>query len=320
MTGPERRIWIDGRFVAWDDATVHVLSHSLQRGSLVFDYLSVYATERGPALFRLPEHLARFFDSVAIVGLEVSWSAEALHRACLETVAANPGATAVKICAYLPSIEVDVVPMDPRVEVAIAAYDVEADVVARKAHPVHKPATARLKLERQRRRIEAHLPPHAKAAANYLGPMMAKWKARREGYDEVAMLDERGYLAEGPTTNLFLVDDGGTLLTPSLEAVLPGITRSTVFELAKHLGVEVVEKRLDPEAIFAAVEVFLCGTSARLWPVASVDGRAVGAAPGPVTERLAQRLELATSGRDAAFEHWLTFVDAHTPARATTSD
>jgi len=308
-----RTIWIDGRFVAWDDATVHVLSHSLQRGSLVFDYLSVCETARGTALFRLDDHLDRFFNSVAIVGLELPWDRAALYAACLDAVAANPGSTAVKICAYLPAVEVDVVPMDARVEVAIAAYDVVADVINRKADPVHKPAAARLKLDRQRRRIEAHLPPHAKAAANYLGPMMAKWKARREGFDEVAMLDEHGFLAEGPTTNLFLVDSGGALLTPSLEAVLPGITRRTVMELAKHEGVEVAEKRLDPEAIFAAAEVFLSGTSARLWPVASVDGEAVGETPGPITARLAARLDRAATGRDPAFEHWLTWVS--TPAQ-----
>lgn len=308
-----RTIWIDGRMVAWDDATVHVLSHSLQRGSLVFDYLSVHETERGPALFRLGDHLDRFFNSVRIVGLELPWDRAALHDACLAAVEANPGSTAVKICAYLPAVEVDVIPMDPRVEVAIAAYDVVADVIAHKAAPLHKPAVARLKLDRQRRRIEAHLPPHAKAAANYLGPMMAKWKARREGFDEVAMLDEHGYLAEGPTTNLFLVDSAGALLTPSLEAVLPGITRRTSIELAKHEGVEAAERRLDPEAIFAASEVFLCGTSARLWPVASVDGEAVGAAPGPVTVRLGERLDRVTAGRDPAFEHWLSWVHPHSP-------
>ena len=303
-----RIIWIDGHFVPWDEARVHVLSHSLQRGSLVFDYLSVHETGSGPALFRLDDHLSRFYNSVAIVGLELPWEPAALSRGCVEAVAANPGSTAVKICAYLPSIEVDVVPMDARVEVAIAAYNVERDVIETKDQPVAKAPTARLKLDRQRRRIEAHLSPHAKAAANYLGPMMAKWKARREGFDEVAMLDERGYLAEGPTTNLFLVDSEGSLLTPSLEAVLPGITRSTVMELAKHEGVEVVERRLDPEMIFAATEVFLSGTSARLWPVASVDGEAIGEAPGPVTRKLSQRLDRVTTGRDPAFEHWLTRV------------
>jgi branched-chain amino acid aminotransferase len=229
----DRKIWRDGAFVPWASATVHVLSHSMQRGSLVFDYLGVHATPRGPALFRLPEHIARFEGSLRTVGLEVPFSAEALERACCDTVRMNPDATAVKICAYLPSIEVDVVPMDGRIEVTIAAYDVKRDLIATKPHPTPRPETCRLKLDRQRKRIDAHLPPQAKAAANYLGVMMAKRAARAEGYDEIATLDEHGRLAEGPTTNLFLVDERGRLLTPSVDEILAGVTRDSILSLAR---------------------------------------------------------------------------------------
>ena len=305
-----RRIWVDGTLVPWEEAAVHVLSHSMQRGSLVFDYLGVHATPRGPALFRLSEHVERFARSLRTIGLESPWSAERLRAACVETVRANPGSTAVKICAYLPSIEVDVVPMDPRIEVAIAAYDVVRDVIETKPEPLQKPATCRLKLDRQRKRIDAHLPPQAKAAANYLGVMMAKRAARAEGYDEVATLDEHGCLAEGPTTNLFLVSAEGVLLTPGADAILEGVTRDSILALAKDEGIPVREATLEEAALFAASEVFLSGTSAGVWPVASVDGRVVpGGAPGPVTERVASRLAAAVVGADPTFEHWLTFAD-----------
>lgn len=309
MSQPDRRIWIDGRLVPWGEASVHVLSHSLQRGSLVFDYTSVHATARGAAIFRLDEHLERFLRSVAIVGLPLAYGVEELRAASLAAARANPGANAFKICAYLPSVEVDVVPMDEHVSVAIAVYHGARDIVLRKAAPRPMTPTLALKIERVRRRVEAHLPTHAKASANYLGPMMAKWAARREGYDEVVLLDEHGLLAEAPTANVFLVDGEGALRTPTLDAVLAGVTRMSVIELAKHEGLAVHEESLAPEVLYEAPEVFLASSSVGVWPVASVDGRPVpGGAPGPVSKRLQARLERIFAGEDPAFEHWLTPV------------
>ncbi len=306
----DRKVWIDGAFVSWDEATVHVLSHSMQRGSLVFDYMGVHATPRGPALFRLDDHIERFEGSLETVGLQSPWGRGLLERACRETVALNPDATALKICAYLPSIEVDVVPMDPRIEVLIAAYDVQRDLVETKAEPVRRPATCRLKLDRQRKRIDAHLPPQAKAAANYLGVMMSKRAARADGYDEIATLDEHGRLAEGPTTNLFLVDAAGRLLTPGIDEILAGVTRDSILTLARAEGVDVLECPLEAQAIFDAHEVLLSGTSAGVWPVRSVDGQPVpGGAPGPVTERVAARLAAVVAGEDPDYLHWLHYTE-----------
>ena len=308
---PDRRIWIDGRLVPWSDATVHVLSHSLQRGSLVFDYTSVHETPQGPAIFRLDEHLERFLRSIAIVGLPLALGHDELRAASLAAVRANPGANAFKICAFVPSVEVDVVPMDEHVSVAIAVYHGAKDVVLRKAKPRPLAPTLSIKIERVRRRVEAHLPTHAKASANYLGAMMAKWAARREGYDEVVLLDERGRLAEAPTANVFLVDDDGALCTPTLDAVLAGVTRLSVIELARHEGIAVREASLPPEALYEAPEVFLASSSVGVWPVHAVDGRPVrGGAPGPVSKRLKDRLDAIFAGRDAAFAHWLTPVGA----------
>lgn len=302
----ERTIWVNGAFRPWREVTVHLLSHSLQRGSLVFDYMGIHEGARGPAIFRLAEHVARFARSVRCLGLELPYDEARLRGACVETAQKNPGSTAIKVCAYLPSLEVDVVPMDPRLEIAIAAYDVEAEMVASKPAPYRRPAICRLKLERARKRIDAHLPTDAKAAANYLGVMMAKRAARAEGYDEIVTLDETGLLAEGPTTNIFLVDHAGQLHTPGADAILEGITRDAILTLAKEEGIEARVGDVSEASLFAASEAFLSGTSAGLWPVVSIDGLALAAAPGPVTRRLAGRLQAVLRGEDDSFAHWLT--------------
>jgi branched-chain amino acid aminotransferase len=200
--------------------------------------------------------------------------------------------------------------MDETVAVAMAAYDPVADVILRKPNPRRMTPTLKLKLERTRRRIESHLPTHAKAAANYLGPMMAKWAARKEGYDEVVMLDEHGHLSEAPTSNVFVVDARGTLRTPALDAVLPGITRMSIVELAKHEGIPVHEGVVEPEELLGATEAFLASTSVGVWPIASVDGKALpGAIPGPISTRLKSLFDRATAGAEADFAHWLTIVN-----------
>jgi branched-chain amino acid aminotransferase len=308
----ERRIWIDGTLVPWADATVHVLSHSLQRGSLVFDYLSVHRTPRGVAVFRLPEHVERFLASCALVGLPIGLGAAEIQAAVGETVRANPGARSVKVCAYLPSIEVEVVPMDDRVSVAVAAYDPTEDIVKRKPRPAPHRPELRLWIEKQcRNRRHDIVPPQAKVAANYLSSMTAKLRARKAGYDEIVLVDEEGHLGEGPTTNVFLLDALGELRTPALERVLPGVTRRSVIELAKHDGVPVHEGAIEPAELLEAAEVFLTATSAGLWPVVQVDERRIGdGRPGPVTRRLREHFERVVSGRDPAFEHWLHVVES----------
>jgi branched-chain amino acid aminotransferase len=302
---------MDGQLVPWEQATVHVLSHSLQRGSLVFDYLSVHETPRGAAVFRLDEHLERFEISCELVGLPMLRDRAVLRQAVLETVRANPGSTAVKMSAFLPSVEVDLVPVDEHVAVVVAAYDPQTDVLARKAHRHDYPVTVRVWLEKERRNRRADiLAPQAKVAANYTSPMGAKWAARRRGYDEILLIDEAGSLAEGPTTNVFLVDGEGVLRTPPEDTVLHGVTRRTVLELARHDGRLAVEESLHPDTLFAAEEAFLTATTAGVWPIESVDDRALGTpAPGPVTQLLAKRFHEVSSGRDPEFQYWLAYAD-----------
>lgn len=308
---PERRIWIDGALVPWASASIHLLSHSAARGSLVFDYLSVHETPRGPAIFRLAEHVERFQRSVAIVGLPMEPSFDALFAGAVAAVAANPGCTALKVMAYVPSEEVGVVPMDERVAVAMAAYDPVRDVILKKPNPRRMAPLLAVKLERTRRRVGLHLPIHAKAAANYLGAAMATWAARKEGYDDIVMLDENDHLAEAPTSNVFVVDASGTLRTPSLDSVLPGITRDSILEIAKHEGIVTHDGVVEPEELLGAREAFLASTSVGVWPIARVDETPLPApVPGPVSARLKTRFDAITAGEDAAFAHWLTVVEA----------
>jgi branched-chain amino acid aminotransferase len=309
---PDRRIWLDGELVPWDRATVHVLSHSLQRGSLIFDFLSVHETPRGPAIFRLREHVERLLRSAELVGLPLRMGAEEIAKAIVLTVRANPGSTHVKVSAYIGSVEVDVVPADDRVNVAVAAYDPGADIAARKPGG-QKPARATLRLwieKTRRNRRRDIIAPQAKVSANYVSPMAAKWEARRQGYDDVLLEDQDGYIAEGPTTNVFLFAADGTLRTPPDRNVLLGVTRSAVIEIARHDGCEVREDDVTPEDLLRASEVFTTGTATGISPVVEIDGKAIGdGAAGPKTIALRERFEAITCGGDAEFDHWLTYVE-----------
>ncbi len=303
----DRQIWLDGELIPWERATVHVLSHSLQRGSLIFDYMSVHETKQGPAVFRLTDHVGRLLHSAELVGLPLTLGAAEIEAAILETVRANPGAKAVKVSAYLPSIEVDVVPLDPHVSVAIAAYDPQRDINAGKPNPPHRPEFLKIWIEKRvKNRREDIVPPQAKVSANYTSPMQAKWNARRAGYDEILLVDEDGCVAEGPTTNVFMVDGDGALATPPEARVLLGVTRRTILDLARAEGIVATERAIRPEELSAAAEVFLTGTTAGVWPVESIDGEKVGkGVPGPVSARLRERFLAATRGDDPAFAHWL---------------
>ena len=245
------------------------------------------------------------------MGLPLERSAGEVADAIRTAVRANPGSTAAKVSAYLASVEVDVVPIDDRVSLAVAAYDPAADITHRK--PGERSAfrpQLRLWVEKEaRNRRQDIVPPQAKVAANYVSPMTAKWKAKKAGYDEIVLVDEEGKLAEGPTTNFFLVDRDGVVCTPPRKRVLLGVTRSSVIELAKAEGFEVREVAMGPEAIGDAAEVFMTGTSAGVWPVESVDGEQVAdGKPGPVTRALKERFDRVVSGDDPAYDHWLAYV------------
>ena len=296
----------------WDRASVHILSHSLQRGSLIFDFLSVHETPRGPAIFRLREHVERLLRSAELVGLPLRMTVKEISEAIVLTVRANPGATVVKVNAFIGSVEIDVVPVDDRVSLAVAAYEPGADIASRKPGG-QQPASATLRLwieKKRRNRRSDIISPQAKVAANYVSPMAAKWEARRQGFDDVLLVDEDGDIAEGPTTNVFFFDAAGTLRTQPDRNVLLGVTRSTVMEIAKQDGCEVREDPVTRDDLLQAREAFLTGTALGISPVVEIDRQSIGdGAAGPKTLALRERFETITRGGDAAFDHWLTYVE-----------
>ena len=293
----------------WGDATVHILAQSLQRGSLAFDYMSVHRARRGVAVFRLHEHVARLFNTCSIMGLPIAYSQQELVEGCAETVRRNPGATSLKISALIPSVEAELVPRNPRVGVFICAYDVGTDLFGEEDPVAPERHTVKLKVERGivNRRPDI-IPPQAKMAANYTSAMFAKWRARREGFDEIVLLDGDGAIAEAPTSNIFVVDSEG-LSTPPDEKVLHGITRASVIELAGALGIACRARDLSVSDLQGAREVFLTSTSVGIWPVVQLDRQPVSTGDtGPVTNRLQGALLDITQGADPNFEHWLYYV------------
>lgn len=306
MSEVNRLIWRDGEFVKWADATVHVLAQSLQRGSLAFDYMSVHQTARGQAVLKLPEHIARLLETCRIMGIPLTYSQDELVAACIETVSRNPGSYSLKISALIPSIEVELVPQDPRVSVFIAAYDGLKDIIQHNPGKYHEAKRLSLKIERSisNRQINI-IPPQAKVAANYTSPMFAKWRARDEGFDDILLLDGE-FVAEAPTSNIFAVADG-SLITPPASRVLHGITRANVIELAGALGIPVAERDITVDELLAADEVFLTATSIGVWPVIKIGDVAFSnGETGPLTRQLQEKHKRITKGDDPEFAHWLT--------------
>lgn len=299
MALESRKIWLDGELVPWEAAQVHVLSQSVQRGSLVFDVMSCHALPEGPAVFGLEAHVQRFQRSAALSGMELPRDLAGILEGVSGAVHANPGAEIVKLSAYYPGVSLDVLPREPVATLAIAAFSV-ADLYGPGA-AVRPERPARLTIPDPRKMPPWVMSPQAKLAAGYLYTSVAKAEARRNGFDDVLLLDENGNLAESSTMSFCLVD-GGELFTASGDTVLESITRRVVLELARDEGVVVHEVSVPRERLGSAAEAFVCGTSANVWPVERIDDlRLPDPVPGAVTGRLKERIETLLAGGDPVF-------------------
>ena len=296
-------LWLDGVLTRSTEATVPLMGHAPQRGSLVFDVGSFHpshARKGGIALFRAREHVARFMRSARIVGLELRFDEETLLRAAATVVAAcGKSEGLVRWSVLYAAAESDLLPRDPATRVAVAAQLYE--------DPPKLHVLSVRTFDDARKAAPDVLSPEAKVAAAYLGPLLARRRAVAAGADDVVLLDRDGNIAEAPVANVFAVVHGA-LWTPPLGLVLPGITRDAVIALAVDEGIPVREEPLPREAFAAADEAFLSGTSLPIAPIAAIDGRTLAAAPGPITARLLARLTAAQSGADAALGAWLTAV------------
>jgi branched-chain amino acid aminotransferase len=289
-----RKVWRDGSIITTEEAQVSALAHSMQRGSLVFDVLSFHEGKRGVAVFRLVEHVRRFLRSASIVGLEVPYSEEALCEAtCAAVRETGLRDGLIRMSGYFASLESDLVPIDARATVVISAY-------ARNDLPKRSTSgPLKIQIPEMRKAAPNAIPPLAKVAASYLGPMIARKNALSLGFDEIVLCDHEGMVAEAPTANVF-AGLGGALVTPPLGCILDGITRDTVITLAREEGISVVERPLTSAELRAADEAFLTATSYIVAPIGSVDGNDMHA-PGPLTARLRTRVAETFAG-----ERWLT--------------
>ena len=303
------KIWMNGELVDWADAKVHVGVHGLHYGSGVFEGIRCYDTAKGPAIFRLRDHLERLESSAKILFMEMRHTVDELRAATHELVATNGLASCyIRPIAFYGYGQLGVAATGNPVDVVILSY----------------PWGAYLGEDGQNngitttisswQRVGPNVIPHAaKATGIYLNSMLATTEARRGGYDEAIMLSADGYIADGPGETIFVVKNG-TLFTPSLAmSILPGITRDTVIHIAEALGYKVEETLLIRSDLYLADEVFMVGTAAEVTPVRSVDGREIGV--GPVTKELQKAYLAAVHGLDERWNDWLDVVEL-APARA----
>jgi len=296
------KIWMNGELVDWADAKVHVGTHGLHYGSGVFEGIRCYETEKGPAVFRLTDHLQRLHDSARLLQMELPYSVEELRGACNDVIAANGLPECyLRPIAFYGFGELGVSPRGNPVDVAIVSW----------------PWGAYLGEEGQRNGIRAKISswqrvgpnviPHtAKATGIYLNSMLAVNEALDAGYDEAILLTSDGLVADGSGENIFVVRDG-VIATPDLStSILPGITRDTVSHIADALGYDVVEKSLIRSDLYLADEVFMCGTAAEVTPLRSVDGVELGV--GPVTEAIRDEYLRCVRGLSTYSPAWLEHV------------
>lgn len=300
---PTEKIWMNGELVDWEEARIHVASHGLHYGSGVFEGIRCYDTARGPAVFRLRDHLERLERSAKVLYMDLPYSVEELRQATHELIAANGLASCyVRPLAFYGYGELGVATAGNPVDVIILSF----------------PWGAYLGEESQRsgitatisswERVGPNVIPHvAKATGIYLNSMLATTEARRAGYDEAIMLTRDGYVADGPGENIFVVADG-VLRTPPLSmSILPGITRDTIIQLARELGHRVEETLLIRTDLYLADEVFMVGTATEVAPVRAVDDRELGV--GPVTRELQQAYVDVVHGRSERWSDWLDVVE-----------
>ncbi len=297
-------IWFNGKLVPYEDATIHVLSHVVHYGSSVFEGIRCYDTQRGSAVFRLPEHMRRLVDSARIYRMEIPYAQDALEGAALETVQRSGlAACYIRPVVFRGMGALGVNPLRNRVETVIAVWDWGAYLGAEALEQ-----GVEVEVASWARMAPNTLPALAKAGGNYLNAALVKMDAVLNGVAEGIMLNTQGYVAEGSGENLFLVRDETIYTAPTALSILPGITRDAVIRIARDAGYSVVESLMPREALYLADELFFTGTAAEITPVRKVDHHTIGAGTrGPVTTRLQQAFfDIIHAGNDPY--GWLTFV------------
>jgi len=296
---PTPKIWMNGTMVDWEQAQVHVLTHTLHYGTGVFEGIRAYETADGPAVFRLTDHIVRLENSAKILGMELPYTVEELIAATKETVASTGlGSCYVRPIAYLGYGEMGLNTLPCQVDVAIACWPWGAylgdDAVTK---------GVRLKISSWTRHEHNTMPPAAKTVGNYVNSSLAKVEALKAGYDEAIMLAPNGLVAECTGENIFVARHG-MLLTPPLSAgALEGITQHSVMTIARDLGIDCRVDNIARSDLYIAEEMFLCGTAAEISSVNSVDDRAIPC-PGDATKAIAETYARAVRGEEPRYKDW----------------
>jgi branched-chain amino acid aminotransferase len=301
---PVEKIWMNGKLVNWNDATIHVLSHVIHYGSSWFEGIRCYNTKKGSAIFRLDKHLERLFDSTKMYYTEIPYSIKDLEKGCVDTIHANK----MKACYIRPLVyrgygDVGVYPLNNPVDVAIAVWEwatyLGADALQNGIDVC---------VSSWNRPAPNTLPTMAKTGANYANSQLIKVEALKMGFVEGIALDVNGYVSEGSGENIFIVKDKVVYTPPLSSGILPGITRSSVITMLRENGFDIREVQVPRELLSIADEIFFTGTAAEITPVCSVSHIKVGAGkPGPITMKMLELFfDIIQNGNDK--HGWLKFI------------
>ncbi|CAN5219992.1 branched-chain amino acid transaminase [soil metagenome] len=305
-------IWMNGEFVAWEDAKVHVLTHGLHYGTGVFEGIRCYDTEIGPAVFRHREHLQRLGRSAELYYMPLPYDVEALRAATHELIGRNGLRSCyIRPIAYRGYGQMGLNPLEAPVEVSIAVWEWGAYLGEE-----GKSKGIRAKVSSWRRISPESLIPSAKASGQYLNSVLAKIESLKAGYEEAILLDDHGRVCEGTGENIFVVWEGRIITPPAASSILDGITRKSAVQIARDLGIEVIERDIARAELYLADEVFMTGTAAELVPVREIDDHTIGdGTPGEITRAVQTAFENALFGRDERYREWLDPVPARTGAQ-----
>ncbi len=298
-----KKIWMNGKLVDWGDAKIHVLTHTLHYGSGVFEGIRCYKAAKGPAVFRLREHMQRLHASGKIYFMEIPYSVGELCKATKELIKANGLEECyIRPIAFRGYGEMGLNPLKCPIDVVIATWPWGTYLGEEGLKN-----GIRAKISSFQRISPNVLPPAAKNTGQYANSILAKVEALACGYDEAILLDYRGFVSEGPGENIFVVKNGVIYTPPEHASILKGITRDSVITIAKDLGYSVVEADILRTSLYAADEVFFTGTAAELTPIREIDSYKIGK-PGPITKKIQETFFNATKGKEKRYEAWLEYV------------
>lgn len=302
---PTDYIWMDGEFVPWEDAKVHVLTHTLHYGLGVFEGIRCYNTEKGPAVFRLEDHINRLENSASLVKLDLPYTVDELIDAVKLTIKKNTLEECyIRPIAFYGYGKMGLNPEGAPVNVAIAVWPWGSYLGE---EGLEKGVRATIT---DWRRIHSKiLPPHSKTVANYANSILAKLDALERGYDEAILLNMEDQVTEGPGENIFLIEDGDVITPPLSSGALGGITRNSIMTIVEDKGIPMKEEDVTLKRLLNADEAFFTGTAAEVTPIREIDGTTIGdGAPGEITKDLQETFFNTVRGKEEKYNHWLDFV------------